>query len=264
MEQQNWKDYWESKGKPGVSDAEFDRGANPRDGRIDQLASEELLEFIDCHPTARVFDAGCGSGVNISLLHSRVGQLLAMDYADSAMTRCRSRLEAHGIRNVLLFQGDVTCPPLPADSADLILCMSVLHYLDDEQVRKCLRAFARVLKNEGALILHVKNLSSLYLGTLWSAKQLVLLTGKKVRLEHFRTFRWYRNELQAAGFEVTAFNSFNLFMIERMPKRLVSFLQEVELKNRARFPFCTGFARRHGSDLKIRATLHKTSSVTVN
>jgi ubiquinone/menaquinone biosynthesis C-methylase UbiE len=256
MSQTNWKEFWEAKARPELSDFEFDRGASPRDGSIDQLANEELLAFIDCKPTDVLFDTGCGTGVNALLLHSKVRRIIAMDYAEASVTRCRNRLVSHGIKNVDLLQGDVTHPSLSAGTVDTILCLSVLQYLDDDEVRRCLRAFSAVLKSNGVLILHVKNLASLYLSTLWIAKQLFRAVGKNVKLEYFRTYRWYRSELESAGFEVVAYNSFNLFMIERLPKTWVSMLQKLELVRQDRFPYSTAFARRHGSDMKIRARVN--------
>jgi ubiquinone/menaquinone biosynthesis C-methylase UbiE len=257
MAQTNWKEFWETQARPGVSDFEFDRGTSPRDGNIDQLANEELLAFIDCEPADVVFDAGCGTGVNILLLHSKVQRIIAMDYTEGAVARCRNRVIAHGINNVDLLRGDVTRPILSASAVDRILCMSVLQYLDDDEVRRSLRAFSTVLKNGGVLILHVKNLASLYLSTLWIAKQLRRLLGKNVKMEYFRTYGWYWKELESAGFEVLTYNSFNLFLIEKLPKAWVSFFQKLELVRRHEFPFSTGFARRHGSEMKIRAKICK-------
>src|SRR5262245_26053273 len=107
MTQTNWKEFWEVQARRSVSDYEFDRVTRTRGGNIDQLANEELLTFIDCEPAEVVFDAGCGTGVNILLLHSKVQRIIAMDYTEGAVTRCRNRVIAHGITNVDLLQGNV-------------------------------------------------------------------------------------------------------------------------------------------------------------
>ena len=88
-----------------------------------------------------VFDAGCGSGANILLLHSRVKQIIGMDYSDGAIARCEARLAAHTIENANLMHGDVTSSPLRDNSIDKILCMSVLQYLTDTEVRKSFDEF---------------------------------------------------------------------------------------------------------------------------
>jgi len=47
-------------------------------------------------------------------------------------------------------------------------------------------------------------------------------------------------------------------MMEMMPKRIMLFLRELELRNHNRAFFRSGFIRRHGSELKIKARVNKT------
>lgn len=252
-EASEWKNFWERKSDAAVSDYEFDRGTHPRASEIEELSNRELLEFIGPNPWDVVFDAGCGTGANILILCSRVKRVVGMDYSQGAVRRCGRKVLSNKVENARLVQGDVTCVPLRDRSVDKVLCMSVLQYLNDAQVRRALSEFRRVLRDSGALILHVKNISSFYLSTLWMAKRLKLLLGGKPKLEHFRSFRWYVNELQLSGFQVEVYNSFNLFMVESMPKRLLKFLQKLELRHYEKFPLRTSFMRRRGSDLKMKA-----------
>ena|SRR5437016_14607375 len=124
--------------------------------------------------------------------------------------------------------------------------------------RRSFEEFVRILKDQGTIILHVKNISSLYLSTLWAAKRVKLLLGMKTKLEHFRSYGWYARELRRLDFEIVAYDSFNLFMIESMPKPLLLFFQKLELKYHDKFPFRLGLMRRHGSELKIKARITKT------
>ncbi len=251
-----WKESWETTFSSHTSDYEADRGTGRRDELLDRLSTDELLEFVQPQLEDVVFDAGCGTGANIVLLHDRVRQIIAMDFAESAVKRARARAAAAGVTNVVIAQGDIMQTEVADHSVDKILCLSVFHYLSDTQVRSCLRSFRRMLVGGGVVIVHVKNLASLYLATLCVAKHFLRLVGRSGALdEHFRPFGWYIRELQEAGFEVEAFNSFNLLIVERMPRTLVGFLQRLELSTRKRFPFNTAFVRRHGADLKIRARL---------
>ena len=252
-----WKRYWDGQGRRAASDYEYDRGTAQRTNEIENLSTQELLEFIDPQPTDVVFDAGCGTGVNIFLLHSKVRRIVGVDYSHNAVVRCRRRLDTHSIANADLMQADVTHLPLPDGYADRILCMSVLQYLNPDEVRIAFAEFARVLQDRGILILHVKNLASLYLSTLWLAKRLLVLFGRQPKFEYFRPYGWYAKGLEAAGFTVAHYNSFHFFKIEFMPQRLAWFLQKVELRHYQKFPFRTGPIRRHGSELKIRACLRK-------
>ena len=178
-----------------------------------------------------------------------------MDYSKAAVARCQKRLADNGMNNVEVFQGDITSIPIPDGTVDRILCMSVLQYIDDAQLRAAFQEFSRILKKGGHLILHVKNLASLYLSTLWLMKRLCLALGRDTKLEHLRTFRWYSLNFEELGFHVSNYRSVNFFTVEGMPRKLVLWLQKIELSHRNRFPFSSGLLRRHGTDLKIRAQL---------
>ena len=191
-----------------------------------------------------MFDAGCGTGANILLLHSQVRQVYAMDYNHGAVERCQKKMVEHKIHNVEVMQGSITETPLSNSSVDKVICMSVLQYLDDAQVRIAFREFKRILKPGGMVILHVKNLSSVYLSTLWLMKKTKALFQRGTKLEYFRPFRWYVNELSASGFEVVDYNSFNWFMLEGMPKGLLSRLQKFEFEHCQKSVFKSQFIRR--------------------
>jgi ubiquinone/menaquinone biosynthesis C-methylase UbiE len=250
-----WKTYWERRAEQSLSDYEYDRGRSPRGQEIELLSEEELLSFIQPEPGDTILDAGCGSGVNIARLHSKVGSIIAMDFSKGSVERARKRVELFGIGNVEVVQGNITDIPLATGSVDKVLCMSVLQYLTDAEVRESFTEFRRILKDGGILILHVKNISSLYLATLWLAKSAKLLLGMRTKLEHYRPYRWYVGELESVGFAVLAYNSFNLLTIEGMPASIARLLQKLEFKYRNKFPLRLGFLRRHGSDLKLKAQL---------
>ena len=253
----SWKQYWEERNVSSASDYEVDRGTQQRDSEIERLSKDELLAFIGAGSSDVVFDAGCGTGANILLLQPLVRRIIAMDYSDAAVARCQKRLDQNHIENVEVFQGDVTSIPLPDSSVDRVLCMSVLQYVDDSQLRAAFREFARILKKDGVLIMHVKNLASLYLSTLWMMKRLLRCVGRSTKLEYFRTFRWYVNELEKAGFSPSGYRSLNIFVLDRMPHKVVLWLQKFELNHLNSFPFSAKFLQRHGSDLKIRASVQK-------
>jgi ubiquinone/menaquinone biosynthesis C-methylase UbiE len=256
----NWRQYWNERSAVAGSDFEFDRGVTPRRTEIEDLAEQELLSFIDPQATDVVLDAGCGTGVNIFFLHSRVQQIFGIDYSHGAIERCRRRIQTNRIENAEAHEGTITNVPLPDSSVDKVICLSVLQYVDDNDVSMAFTEFARVLKDGGILILHVKNLSSLYLSTLWLGQQAKLLLGKSCRLGHYRTFRWYEKALTSFGFDIVDYNSFNLLALPRMPTRLEVYLQKFELQNYARPFLRLGWVRRRGSDLKIKARVRKSAT----
>jgi ubiquinone/menaquinone biosynthesis C-methylase UbiE len=250
----DWKQFWEARSESATSDFEFDHGSSPGT-EIAALSKHELLNFIDPKSDETVLDAGCGTGGNILLLHSRVKRIVGVDYSGGALERCRRRIQSNNIQNAEVSEGSITQVSLPDSSVDKVLCMSVLQYVGDNEVRLAFKEFARILKDRGVLVLHVKNISSLYLATLWMAKRAKLLLGLKTKVEHYRSYRWYVRELESLGFAMLAYNSFQLFTVEGMPSWIVRFLQKLELKYRNKFPFRLGFLQRHGAELKIKVQL---------
>lgn len=250
----DWKDFWDAKADQARSDAEFDRGVSGRDPRLDAMAREELVEFIEPHVGETLLDAGCGTGANIALLAGKVGRIIAMDYSLGALERCKRRLDSSHGTDTCILCGSITRLPLPDRSVDRIICLSVLQYVDDDGVRAAFGEFGRVLRPGGALVIHVKNLASIYLATLRTAKKVKAALGGSTKMEHVRTFNWYMAALHAAGFRVASYNSFNIFVVEGMPRRLLDAVQRAELEHRRGRFFGNGLVRRSGADLKIRAS----------
>ncbi len=255
MERRDWKIYWEQRAEQALSDFEYDRGRSPQDRIIERLSDEELLSFIQPRAGDTILDAGCGSGVNIERLHSKVRCIVAMDYNKGSVERARERIRLGGIANAQVIQGNIADIPLPPCSIDKILCMSVLQYLDDGEVRRTFAEFRRILRPEGIVVLHVKNISSLYLSTLYLAKKVKSTFRRAVNMEYYRSYRWYFGTLRALGFTIVDYNSFNVLMVEGMPKRLEDFLRKYELSRYSSWLFRREFIRRHGSELKIKAKL---------
>lgn len=248
-----WRTFWKQKTEQSGSDYEYDHGRSPRQKVIEDLSNQELLSFIKPSPSEVIFDAGCGTGANILLLHSNVRHVSAMDYNQGAVERCRTKMHENGILNVEVMQGSITEIPLPSSSVDKTICLSVLHYLSNDEVRSAFGEFKRILKPGGVAVLHVKNLSSVYLSSLWMLKKAKSLFRSDIKLEYYRSFRWYVNELALSGFEVIDYNSFNWLMLEGMPKRVLSLLQKFEFEHYRDPFFRSKFIRCHGSDLKIKA-----------
>jgi len=248
-----WRAFWEGKSASDLPDFDLDRGMSPRDHETEYLSAQELLGFIQPQNSDRLLDAGCGTGVNIMRLHSRVRSIVGIDYASGSVERCRKHLQALGVNNVSLFTGCISEVPFVSGSFDKILCLSVLQYIDDDEVRRALREFARLLSPGGEVILHVKNKSSIYWSTLLLAKRMLRILGSKAESYNVRPFEWYTRELKGAGFCVVDFNSSNICVLDVMPKSFVSHLQRFELRHHHGWLMQNRLIRSHGADLKIKA-----------
>lgn len=91
---------------------------------------------------ARVFEAGCGTGLNTEYLAKHTERVVAMDFSEAMLERARQRV---GQSNVRFEVGDVT-HRWPADDAscDLVVITLVLEHVEFltsvyEQARRVLR-----------------------------------------------------------------------------------------------------------------------------
>ena len=248
-----WNQTWERKSRGNFSDFELDHGASPRDQETESLSWQEHLRFVNPQPHEVLLDAGCGTGVDIIRIHSLVKKIIGLDFSSGSLERCKKNLAAHEVRNADVYLASIMNIPLPDHSVDKAVCLSVLQYLDDEEVRLGLRELARVVKPGGTLILHVKNSASLYWSTLRIAKEFKRFLGRATELYNLRSFKWYVAELMAVNCRVVAYESMNVLSLDPMPIWAMHALQKVELKYHYGRIFTSSLVRRSGADLKLRA-----------
>ena len=124
MRDNEWKRFWDETAEKATSNFEYDHGHCPREKDLEALSTEELLRFVAPQSSETIFDAGCGTGGNILLLHSKVKRVIGLDYAAGAIMRCRERICSAGADNVDLMQGSIADPLLPDSSVDKVLCTS--------------------------------------------------------------------------------------------------------------------------------------------
>lgn len=255
---QLWKDWWNSRSSDISSDYELDRISSFRNMEMERLSEKKLLDFIAPKPSHFVFDAGCGTGTNLQRLTSRVNDIIGMDFAEGIIDRCKARILREGISNSALLVGSLSNIGLKCSVFDMIVCMSVLHYLDDEECQSAMRELVRIAKDDAVLILHVKNLSSLYCSTLYLAKRIKAIFTKKPVMEHFRPFGWYKKTLSRLGAEIVAYDSDSIFLIDFLPRTLVQWMRAMEMKY-----YRSRFLRKYGAELKIRARITKAGEMTM-
>ncbi len=104
----------------------------------------DLLEPDRLGPRVRMLDVGCGSGRWTRYLADRVGHVDAIDPSDAILSAALTHADLHKVRWSRAFAEDL---PFPADSFDLVLCIGVLHHVQDPQA--ALRESLRVLRKGG-------------------------------------------------------------------------------------------------------------------
>ena len=254
MKQQydSWKDYWDTRGKNVRQDYEVDRGQSCRGLEADELAERHLINFINPKPEDRLLDAGCGTGINIERFSPKVRSLVGIDYSESMVERAQKRIDAAHIGNAQVQAGSIADTGLPSDSFDKVICISVMQYLNDRDCEAALKEFVRITKDGGEIILHVKNLASLYLGSLYAAKKLKSLLSKKVKIEFYRAQRFYERKLSEYGAQPVQHDSRSIFVIDFLPPKLYNWLLLMEARH-----YKSRFLRRFGSEYFIKAKVDK-------
>ncbi len=109
--------------------------------------TERAIEICNLAPGSRIADIGCGAGGTLEHLQ-RTGfyHLVGLDCSDTLLGLAASRLGSGG-----LVQGRAEALPFRDQSFDALLCECVLSIVEDRVA--ALQEFARVLKDDGCLIL---------------------------------------------------------------------------------------------------------------
>ena len=134
-----------------------------------------------------ILDVGCGTGVHLDTYSRFECKLFGIDNSPSMLKLARERL---GTKAELL-QADATETPYKPNSFDLILCMLVLHEMDDEVRSRVLSEMKRLLKADGRVLLidfHAGRPSQL---KGWLSKLLIVLTELAAGRKHFRNYRHF-------------------------------------------------------------------------
>lgn len=90
---------------------------------------------INSSPHGPMLDAACGSLLFTARAYLESDRrVIAFDQSLAMLRRARARLQALGAddpERVILLQADIAAPPFRPDSFSTVLCMNVLHHVDD-------------------------------------------------------------------------------------------------------------------------------------
>jgi SAM-dependent methyltransferase len=111
----------------------------------------DTLAALPERQIGRALECGCSIGVFTALLAARCTEVVAMDFAPSALTLARERLG--GLANVELLQASFP-EQAPRGPWDVVLCSEVLYYLDAPALLAATRWLADQLR-DGASVLAV-------------------------------------------------------------------------------------------------------------
>jgi SAM-dependent methyltransferase len=151
-------------------------------------------------PSARLLDAGCGTGHNLVHLADR-GRPIGVDLSEEAISFCRSR-------RVTVARASLLSLPFPDSTFDEVTSFDVLYHRWVVDDRAAVRELARVLRPGGRLLIRVPALKAL-----WGAHD------EAVHSRH----RYTRGEvvrlLRDAGLEVRRSTYANSFLLPLLAAR---------------------------------------------
>lgn len=134
-----------------------------------------------------ILDVGCGTGVHLETYSRNEYKLFGIDTSPSMLNVAVERLG----KKAELIQADATDMPYRSDSFDLILCMLVLHEMDDEVQSSVLSELERLIKADGRVLLidfHAGKPSQL---KGWLSKLMIVLTEFAAGRKHCRNYRHF-------------------------------------------------------------------------
>jgi SAM-dependent methyltransferase len=137
----SWRDFWNTDHPIYVNDRH-------RVLHYDGIA-RDIVALIP-EPSAHVLDHGCGEALAADRVAKACGALALFDTAPNVQVRLRTRFA--DVPNISVLD-ETAVHALPGASLDMVVCNSVLQYLDPVQFETLLDFWHDTLKPQGLLVL---------------------------------------------------------------------------------------------------------------
>jgi SAM-dependent methyltransferase len=123
-----------------------------------QERDRDILSLARPAPDKTVLDLGSALGDVCFLLAPHVKEAIGIDASPRAVALAEARCRERGFANVRFVESDVAdLAELAPSSVDVAGAFDLLEHVDDETVRKMLRALRRVLKPAGVFVAYTPN-----------------------------------------------------------------------------------------------------------
>jgi len=119
----------------------------------DHYSTEQISTFLAMLPdNPKVLDAGCGSGRDVYIMHKAGAHAVGVDLSEGMIKYAREQY-----KDLEFHLSDVLTLPFEDDVFDGVWAHGILFHLEtEEEVKKALKEFDRVLKKNGVLHVLVK------------------------------------------------------------------------------------------------------------
>jgi 2-polyprenyl-3-methyl-5-hydroxy-6-metoxy-1,4-benzoquinol methylase len=191
---------------------------DPRFRRRFELVTSMIHRELAQRDPGSALDAGCATGVFSAYLAELGWKVEAVDSSTRMLERAEAYLDEQlGSQRhaVSLWRLGIEDLPFPAESFEVVLCLSTLEYVEDDVAT--LRGLTRLLKNGGLLVITVPN------------------RGSVVRVVE-RALRRLRPTPPETAYLALQRHQY-------LPENLDAFLSELGLQNRRKCYWSVGFSR---------------------
>ena len=113
----------------------------------------DSIKMLKEQGVKRVLDFGCGTGRHSILLAKSGFEVVATDISPTALGILSSKIGREKIGNITLARNGHDSIPFPDESFDAIVCLSVLHHNNIDNIAKIAGEFYRLAKPNGVLLL---------------------------------------------------------------------------------------------------------------
>lgn len=103
----------------------------------------------------RVLDAACGEGYGSAILAGAAREVVGVDIDPATVAHARTSYAS--VRNLSFVEGSAAELPLPDASVDLVVSFETIEHLEAGDQPRMLAEFARVLADDGTLVLSAPN-----------------------------------------------------------------------------------------------------------
>ncbi len=110
--------------------------AQAQSGRDTRQRVPDVLAALALNSGSRVADVGAGSGYFLPHLSAAVGptgRVYGVDISETALSQMRRLIEEKGLANVVVVQGEVDDPHLPAQSLSSALMVDAYHEMTEHE-----------------------------------------------------------------------------------------------------------------------------------
>jgi ubiquinone/menaquinone biosynthesis C-methylase UbiE len=111
---------------------------------------EQIFSRFLPKPVDNLLDVGCGTGLYWPVLVKYCKHIVGIDYSEAMISEARRLIEAKNLENVEAIVQNGEDLDFPSESFEIILCMDVLHHIQD--IRRSICNFHRLLKYGGRLL----------------------------------------------------------------------------------------------------------------